>query len=146
LARPLAAELDDEEQAGGHAGPAKRDGSDAWIGAVSARLLPSTDAGARSAAAMLDRLLPRSMVLRIDGESPPRGGLSTQRGGAFPWAHTYEGMRTRLRVPVRTATARPPMSRTRPNAAAMPIPKSSHANDVDAEVEATGVDACSVSP
>src|SRR4051794_13070679 len=55
-------------------------------------------------------------------------------------------MLTRLRAPVRTARARPPVSRTRPNAAAMPIPKASHANDVDAEVEATGVDACSVLP
>jgi hypothetical protein len=55
-------------------------------------------------------------------------------------------MLTRLRVPVRTATARPPVSRTRPSAAAMPIPKASHANDVDADVEATGVDACSVLP
>ena len=79
-------------------------------------------------------------------EREPAAGAGSQQRGGFRWGYTYEGMRTCLRVPVRTATARPPVSRTRPNAAAMPIPKSSHANDVDAEVEATGVDACSVLP
>src|SRR5918996_1254839 len=77
-------------------------------------------------------------------ESPPRGRALSAARRRLPVGYTYVGMRTRLRVPVRTATARPPVSRTRPNAAAMPIPKSSHANGVDAEVEATGVDACSV--
>lgn len=79
-------------------------------------------------------------------ESPPRGRALSAARRRLSVGYTYEGMLTRLRVPVRTATARPPVSRTRPNAAAMPIPKSSHANDVDAEAEATGVDACSVLP
>ena len=77
---------------------------------------------------------------------PAAGRALSAARRRLPVGYTYEGMRTRLRVPVRTATARPPVSRTRPNAVAMPIPKSSHANDVDAGVEATGVDACSVLP